>query len=259
MKNKLLLSLLIVSSLALTGEPVITASAASPVYVASTVSASKRKASKSSKNTAKKVPGVQILRFTCPKDADITFDAVYLGSRGGSCYGKRFSVFIPYGETYFIKDDLSGKTLKSGIKVGDDLIISAKTYSDGSIDTDSVSVKAAGTHHDDIVAEYKASCPDMDYEAIVRKPTRAWGTVCHLRGTVEQVVSVDDDAEEFMVSDKDGNFVNVKYYLSKNSDRILEDDTVDVYGMFYKMYDYVSIFGESKSVPRIIADYVDIS
>lgn len=53
----------------------------------------------------------------------------------------------------------------------------------------------------------------------------------------------------------------MRYFLSykeRDADNVLEDDRISAYGTFYMTETYITVLGDSKTVPRLNVDYIDI-
>jgi len=52
--------------------------------------------------------------------------------------------------------------------------------------------------------------------------------------------------------------IYVEYTRGENESRILEDDIVNVYGIYAGTVSYESIFGATITIPGVLAMYVDV-
>ena len=114
--------------------------------------------------------------------------------------------------------------------------------------------------------EYIASCAEITYRELARNPDKYKGERFKLTGQVIQVV------EPTFLSDTTTLRINITpsdfgYYqdtiiatveLPKNSDRILTDDILTIYGECRGMYTYTSILGQRISLPKIEIEYFEL-
>ena len=112
---------------------------------------------------------------------------------------------------------------------------------------------------DEIYNSFKQNCTPMDWESIMRSPESFWGTTYSFTGRVFQVISSRDNYTELLLSTSNDEIIHVSHFYKENDLKILEDDTLTIYGTFYKLYEYTSVLGINQSVPSISAEFIDIN
>ncbi len=108
--------------------------------------------------------------------------------------------------------------------------------------------------------QYKAKCKTYSYDEIARDPDDYKGKKAKFSGTVLQVVESDDSRQVDIRLAIDGDYdqvVYVVYYKPEGSSRILEDDTITVYGELAGLYSYTSTMNKPITLPIIYALYAD--
>ena len=113
-------------------------------------------------------------------------------------------------------------------------------------------------------ADYKSQCKTLKYKDIARTPDKYVGEKATFKGNVIQAVEngndvtlrVDVTAEEFS-TDSDIIFVN---YTKKKSNepRILENDTIELWGNLNGIKTYKSTLGAQISIPQLDLEYYSI-
>ena len=116
----------------------------------------------------------------------------------------------------------------------------------------------------DVENDYKNRCNTYTYEEIARNPESVKGERAVLVGEVVQVVE-DGNSVTLRVDITKNTYgyyedtIYVKYIRrSKTEDRILEDDIITIYGLLSGTETYTSTFGASITLPKIIAEYIEI-
>ena len=107
------------------------------------------------------------------------------------------------------------------------------------------------------IDEKAATYPEGEYEDYARNPdTYAFQNV-QITGEVIQVVEGDDVIVYRIVTDDAYDQIwYIEYVPVPGESRILEEDTVTVYGIYYGIYSYESVMGGTISVPAIYAENV---
>ena len=108
--------------------------------------------------------------------------------------------------------------------------------------------------------QYKAKCKTYSYDEIARDPDDYKGKKAKFSGTVLQVVESDDSRVIGMRVAKDDDYdhvIYVMYLMPEGASRILEDDTITVYGELAGLYSYTSTMNATITIPLIYAEYVD--
>lgn len=109
---------------------------------------------------------------------------------------------------------------------------------------------------------YKDSCETISYGELERKPGEYKGKKVKFSGRVVQVCSESDSIfyySTYRVATK-GKYDNVVYLLIDTYGmdiRILEGDRLTFYGEYNGIMTYESVRGDSISIPKVTAEYVD--
>ena len=114
--------------------------------------------------------------------------------------------------------------------------------------------------------QYKASCQSIPYDDIARNPDKNEGAHVKYYGRVAQVTTdpyglgmVD---LRVYITNKDGygyydDQIWVEYLLPSNAPKILEDDMITFYGTYEGITSYQALFGNTITVPKVNATYID--
>lgn len=106
-------------------------------------------------------------------------------------------------------------------------------------------------------ATYKKSCVKLDYNTYARNPDKYGEKNVYFTGTVVQVIEDGSYIEmRVAVNDDYDKMIYVSYLLT--GDRILEDDTVTIYGTTKGLITYESTMGGNITIPFIVAMYITI-
>ncbi len=118
---------------------------------------------------------------------------------------------------------------------------------------------------EEIKIEYMDSCDYVDCEWLLRRPNDYIGNRFVFEGEVFQTsVELFGDYNIYFIRvstnafDSQENIIYVKYLLPADATKILEGDTVNVYGEFQGEHTYLTTDLDSKTVPLIKAEYIDI-
>ena len=113
---------------------------------------------------------------------------------------------------------------------------------------------------------YMKSCKTISYKELARNPEKYKGQKYKFTGEVIQVVESawgnSFDLRINVTKDEYGYYEDTIYAaitLPENSDRILEDDIVTIYGECAGKYSYTSVMGAQVNLPRIDAKYIAIN
>jgi len=106
--------------------------------------------------------------------------------------------------------------------------------------------------------EYKALCKKLDYEDILRNPDNNKEKYCIVEGTVEQIIEDWFDSYTIYVTDNDGNRWECVYSYKEGEPRLLEGDSVIVYGKCKGTENVETIMGKQITLPRIDAEYINV-
>lgn len=112
---------------------------------------------------------------------------------------------------------------------------------------------------EDIYNSFKQNCFPMDWDNAMRNSNELWGTTYFFTGTVFQIISEQDNRTELLLSIDTDKYIHLSYTYKDSEPKILENDTLTVYGTFYKLYKYTSMLGTNQSVPSIVAEFIEIN
>lgn len=106
-------------------------------------------------------------------------------------------------------------------------------------------------------SKYKAQCQTIPYNTLLRSPGKYKNTYIKITGTVFQIVYETSSpllySEYFIKSG--GNLYKVDIDNYDSDVRILEDDTITVWGVYDGIYSYETIRGNSNQIASITAEY----
>ncbi len=106
---------------------------------------------------------------------------------------------------------------------------------------------------------YKAQCQEIEYKDLARNPDDYTGEFLKISGEVIQVLEDGDELTlRVATADYYDDIFLVSYSYKDGESRILEDDQVTLWGMYYGTYTYESTLGGNITVPCLLAEYVDI-
>lgn len=101
---------------------------------------------------------------------------------------------------------------------------------------------------------------DITYEDIARTPDDYEGKALCYTGEVIQVLEIDGEIDLRVVLDEWWEDILLCGYDSKITDkRVLEGDTVTVYGIYYGVHTYESAFGTNITLPLLWLDHIEIN
>lgn len=107
------------------------------------------------------------------------------------------------------------------------------------------------------IEEKKNSYPVGDYEEYARNPDKYAGQTIQIIGKVMQVVEGDQETDLMIYTDDYANELwFFAYQPADGESRILEDDAVTVYGLYYGIYSYKTVQGDDNSIPAITGENV---
>ncbi len=116
---------------------------------------------------------------------------------------------------------------------------------------------SSGASVSDFIQRFKDCCQTPEYRPLLRNPEEYRGSNFKFTGDVIQVVSEESYCIKFLLETYYGELIYV-WYFPENSSRILEDDNVTVYGTFYTLETYDTLFGEN-TVPRLSAYFLELN
>ncbi len=120
-----------------------------------------------------------------------------------------------------------------------------------------VTEEVADSGEDISEEEYKSLCEILDYEDILRNPDNNDGKYCKVEGTVEQIVEGWFDSFTIYVTDYNGNKWGCVYSYKDGESRILEGDSVVMYGECKGTDTTETILGEQVTLPRVDIEYIN--
>lgn len=111
------------------------------------------------------------------------------------------------------------------------------------------------------VEDIRPKAKFIPYENLARNPKRYKGTIVVFKGMVMQTMEYGRTIVIRLKVGKrgfDSNIVWVEYRMKSNNEpRILENDTITIYGEFEGIKDYKSVLGQRVQIPSIEAEIVD--
>ncbi len=104
---------------------------------------------------------------------------------------------------------------------------------------------------------YKDSCVKLDYNSYARNPDKSGEKNVVFTATAVQVLEDGNYVEMRMAVNDD--YDKMLYVIGMTEeDRILEDDTVTVYGVTKGLFTYTSTMGAQITIPKVLALYFEI-
>lgn len=168
-------------------------------------------------------------------------------------------IYVPSNTSYNISPASSDSCFLT-LKNGDILRYATEVHQDGSFGTNSVffSEIIGNRSIEEIQTVFKSSCPLMNYNELNRNPDSHKNEVLQVSGKVFQVISESDYSAEYLLSNENG-YTYVNWYSDKEmrGSRILEGDSVTIYGSFEGLKAYNTLSGE-KTVPSISTYFIDL-
>ena len=97
--------------------------------------------------------------------------------------------------------------------------------------------------------EIKAQAISIGYDPLYRNIETHVGKIVHFRGEAVQVIIKRDDRYDLRLA-MDGDYDQMVYVIYRG-DRVLEGDTVEIWGEVEGLHSYNSIFGAKITLPEI--------
>lgn len=98
----------------------------------------------------------------------------------------------------------------------------------------------------------------ITYEQLARTPDDYTGQLVKFRGKVLQVMESDDEIQiRLAVNDDYDNVIYCGYAPNIVSARVLENDTITIYGSSLGLYSYESTFGGQITIPAVWVDKIE--
>lgn len=161
-------------------------------------------------------------------------------------YDREYSDEIP-ADGFISQSTEAGSVVKENTKI-------TITYSLGHKKTD-----------EEIEAEYKASCVNLDYREVLRNPTTYayqksywFGKVSQVIGSGKYMIYVNCSENRFSAG---GYLCDDAMYVEYDGDlNLIEDDVVHMWGsMASSSYTYTTVMGSSKTIPHLYAEYIQLN
>lgn len=109
------------------------------------------------------------------------------------------------------------------------------------------------------LADTRAGFPDIDYKTVARDPDTYKDQKMKITGKVVQVIEDDTMPQYRIAQNDDSDQIWYVMYLRLPGDiRILEDDTVTVYGSCGGLLTYTSTMGGAISIPSLTSTDIEL-
>ncbi len=115
------------------------------------------------------------------------------------------------------------------------------------------------------IKDYKNSCEKLNYKDVLREPDKYSGKNVYWFGKVSQVVDsvsymvyVDCTKYQYINDYSCSNPIYLIYVPDSSSLKLIEGDMVEIYGKMDGIQSYVTVLGANKTIPKVMAFYVDI-
>lgn len=105
--------------------------------------------------------------------------------------------------------------------------------------------------------DYKALCEYRDHEDIIRNPDLYEGQYTIVSGKVSQVIQGLFNTYTFYIEDSSGNRWECSYMYKEGESRLMENDTVTVYGICKGTSTSTTVLGKQMILPSITLDYIN--
>lgn len=195
---------------------------------------------------------------------DITIDSSSISFDGWLTYNS----YINFNEFMILNSEDSAELYRyaaNNLKSGNSYIFKVNIYTDATKGTSFGSVLNIQPLNKEILSMdtikqlYIASCSQIDANELARNPNQyAYKTDVALSGKVLQIVDETDTSVQFLLDTGVNNgIVNVYYSKPENSPRILEGDSLTIYGRFTHMLEYTSVSRTKKSAPSIVCKFIN--
>lgn len=114
---------------------------------------------------------------------------------------------------------------------------------------------------EEVKSSYINSCAIVPVDDLLRSPESHKMQDVTFSGSVFQIVKQEDDGNTSFLLDTGGDngIIYVLYKRNPGDNRILENDSVTIYGMFYLLDTYTSVLGADRTVPRIGAKFLTLN
>ena len=110
-------------------------------------------------------------------------------------------------------------------------------------------------HQGKSFSQLKALAQEPSFSSMMRTPEKFKGELVYLSGEISQVISIDEDAYQMTMAITEGEYfwsdnVFLLYSLDRGP-RLLEDDMVEIVGIFTGIYEAESVIGKPIQAPKI--------
>lgn len=141
------------------------------------------------------------------------------------------------------------------------------------LNTKNKEYKELKKQYDELLEKYNKECvPEIEqpenlddyaknisYKDLSRTPDKYKGKAICYTGEVVQLVEGDGvNALRVAINGDYNNMFYLEYKPEIISERVLENDTITFYGIYYGIYQYESAFGTTISIPAATVDYIKI-
>lgn len=162
------------------------------------------------------------------------------------------------------KDELSSKLEKAEKE---------KKETEDKLNSANKDYKELKKQYDELLEKYNKECAveiekpenlndyakNISYKDLSRTPDKFEGKAICYTGEVVQLVEGDGmNALRVAINGDYGNMFYLEYEPKIISERVLENDTITFYGIYYGIYQYESAFGTTISIPAATVDYIEI-
>ena len=114
------------------------------------------------------------------------------------------------------------------------------------------------------VRDFKASCANLIHANIMRNPENYDGQRVRVVGSVFQIIEQTNTHVVLLLETRGGDIVHVRYNQSsalhrqERGGRIIEGDTLSIYGISRGLHSYRTILGSTRTVPHVVAWFIVI-
>lgn len=161
-------------------------------------------------------------------------------------------------------NDFEGKNFLDDIQNGDTVQIRTyvnKDTSFGFLDTPYMKIIESPISLPEIKDHYMEQCDSIPIEMLLRSPNDYKNTDVTFNGQIFQIIKQEESGQTAFLLDigSDYGMVEILYTPFTDEERFLEGDSIEIYGPFYLLHDYVNVLGDKKTVPRIRAILINRS
>lgn len=109
-------------------------------------------------------------------------------------------------------------------------------------------------------SDYKSQSVEVTYDQIAREPNKYKGTYVKIKGNIVQIQDNGSSAAlRVNITEEEYNdIVWVNYSYAANEKKLLQDDTINIWGISKGEISYTSILGAKITVPEVNAEYIEI-